>query len=178
MPVLKLMAIGVALSACAQAPITPPPRVGLASSADAGGIAPCKPVAGAEDVAFKEAPLSVQQSFNSQFSPFALPGEPFDATDIVRTGLSRRLIWVRHLGARWVVSFESGGREYSVRVLIYELALDGSAFQQGSVLVFPDTVCQVTNAELTRQIDSILPARSRLAEVTGLLTAFRRRQLF
>jgi hypothetical protein len=56
----------------------------------------------------------------------ALPGEPFDATDVVVKGHKyARYIFVWNIGNRWIVATERGGIALRAAVSVYDLGKDG-----------------------------------------------------
>lgn len=56
----------------------------------------------------------------------ALPGEPFDTSDVhVKGHKYSRYIFVWHAGARWIVATEQGGIALHTAVFVYRLASDG-----------------------------------------------------
>jgi hypothetical protein len=78
------------------------------------------------------------------------PGTEFDATDIIVTGRSHRLIFVWAVGKRWVVATEQGGIFYSDRIYAYDLSPDGgSATLVQERMAFPDTVCSTASSLLS-----------------------------
>lgn len=123
---------------------------GIAFPAIADDIPSCTSAAGAAVVAYPaEVPSAILDVLERRLAAFALPGEPFDATDVVRTGIRHRLIWVKHTGSRWVVAWENGGRGYNDKVAAFELTNDGAISLIGEEYAFPPTVCAVTNRWLT-----------------------------
>jgi len=128
--------------------------LGLSSAtavpAMADEIPQCAVIRGAVDAVYPTAvPSALVARLQRDLSPFALPGERFDASDIRITGISRRLIWIRHLGSRWVVAWESGGIGYNDQVAAFDLANSGAVKAIGQGYAFPPTVCAVTNRWLT-----------------------------
>ncbi len=56
----------------------------------------------------------------------ALPGEPFDTTDVyVKGHKHRRYIFVWNIGKRWIVATEQGGIALRDVLFTYELSKDG-----------------------------------------------------
>lgn len=56
----------------------------------------------------------------------ALPGEPFDSSDVYVKGHKyRRYIFVWNVGARWIVATEQGGIALRSAIFVYDLAKDG-----------------------------------------------------
>ena len=103
-----------------------------------------------EDVDPADLPRILQFAMTRDIGRFALPGQPFDAADVVRVGVNRRLIWIRRRDTRWVVAFEQGGRAYHDTVVSYEMGYDGSIAGVRSEIAFPPTVCQMTERALWR----------------------------
>ena len=104
-----------------------------------------------EDIAPADMPLILRAALARDIGTYALPGADFDSTDVVRTGIHRRLLWVRKRGTRWVVAFERGGRSYDNPLVVYELGLDGQSIAgvRGEI-GFPASICQLTERELWR----------------------------
>jgi hypothetical protein len=75
-----------------------------------------------------EIPQPLLTALADQYGSFARPGEAFNKTDVIRTGLSfRRIIFVWERGPRWVLATEHGGRGYNTPVLVYNLDATGSS---------------------------------------------------
>jgi hypothetical protein len=56
----------------------------------------------------------------------ALPGEPFDSSDVyVKGHKHRRYLFVWNVGARWVVATEQGGIALRSVIFVYQLDKDG-----------------------------------------------------
>jgi hypothetical protein len=56
----------------------------------------------------------------------ALPGEPFDSTDVYAKGHKhRRYIFVWNIGSRWIVATEQGGIALRSAIFVYDLSKDG-----------------------------------------------------
>jgi hypothetical protein len=116
----------------------------------ADDIPRCLTLPPAEDVAAADLPPILRAMLAHDIGTFALPGQPFDASDVVAAGVSRRLIWVRKRGTRWVVALEQGGRAYHDTVLSYELGYDNTIAGIRAETAFPSTVCQMTERALWR----------------------------
>jgi hypothetical protein len=73
----------------------------------------------------------------------ALPGEPFDATDVVVKGHKySRYIFVWNRGKRWIVATEQGGIALRAMVYVYELRKEGTtAALIEKRITFPEGVC-------------------------------------
>ena len=55
----------------------------------------------------------------------ALPGEPFDSTDVyVKGHKHRRYIFVWNIGSRWIVATEQGGITLRSGIFVYDLGKD------------------------------------------------------
>jgi len=73
----------------------------------------------------------------------ALPGEPFDSTEVyVKENKHRRYIFVWNIGTRWIVAMEQGGIALRATIFTYDLGKDG----KGAVLIeesitFPESAC-------------------------------------
>jgi hypothetical protein len=74
-------------------------------------IAECALPPGAQVSSFpRDLPAPVLQDFRVHVPVLADIGEPFNSTDVVRNDRpSRRLMFVRHLGTKWVIAYEHGG---------------------------------------------------------------------
>lgn len=119
--------------------------------ATADEIPRCLTLPPAEDVAPADVPAILRVTLGHDIGAYALPGQPYDATDVVSVGVNRRLIWVRRRGTRWVVAFEQGGRAYHDTVLSYEVGYDNSSIAGiRAEVAFPATVCQMTERALWR----------------------------
>lgn len=75
----------------------------------------------------------------------ALPGEPFDTTDVYINGHKhRRYVFVWNIGARWIVATEVGGIALHAAVSIYDLGKDGkTATLIDNRMTSPTYVCAV-----------------------------------
>lgn len=77
-------------------------------------------------------------------------GAPFDSTDVVRIGKSRRLIFIWNRGTRWVVATEHGGLAYNFPVFAFEIDRD----DEKAILVrqetagFTNEVCSTASSLL------------------------------
>ena len=76
-------------------------------------------------------------------SDIALPGEPFDTTDVyVKGHKHRRYIFVWNIGSRWIVATEIGGIALRAAISTYELGKDGKAAALiDERFTFPESVC-------------------------------------
>ncbi len=75
----------------------------------------------------------------------ALPGEPFDSTDVyVKGHKHRRYIFVWNIGNRWIVAMEQGGIALRAAIFTYDLGKDGkTATLIDKSITFPSSVCTV-----------------------------------
>ena len=75
----------------------------------------------------------------------ALPGEPFDTTDVyVKGHKHRRYIFVWNIGSRWIVATEVGGIALHAAVSIYDLGKDGKTVTPiDNRMTSPTYVCAV-----------------------------------
>ena len=73
----------------------------------------------------------------------ALPGEPFDATDVyVKGHKHRRYIFVWNIGTRWIVAMEQGGIALRAAIFTYELGKDNKTVTLiEQRITFPNSVC-------------------------------------
>jgi hypothetical protein len=103
----------------------------------------CPLAQGVEERPFGDGvPSVLRDALADKIGTFARPGEPFDSTDIVMTGQSRRLIFVRVHGTRWVIATEHGGRGYNDPVFAYDVDADGSSAKLvGEQTAMPGTLC-------------------------------------
>src|SRR5579872_1494875 len=73
----------------------------------------------------------------------ALPGEPFDSTDVyVKGHKHRRYIFVWNIGNRWIVATELGGKAPRATIFTYDLGKDDkTAVLIENRFTFPNSVC-------------------------------------
>ncbi len=73
----------------------------------------------------------------------ALPGEPFDTTDVYVMGHKHsRYTFVWNIGSRWIVAMEQGGIALRAAIFIYDLGKDGkTAALIDTRITFPENVC-------------------------------------
>jgi hypothetical protein len=73
----------------------------------------------------------------------ALPGEPFDATDVYVKGHNhRRYMFVWNIGTWWIVAMEQGGIALRAAVFTYDLGKDDkTATLIENRITFPESVC-------------------------------------
>lgn len=119
--------------------------------ARAEAVPPCDPPAGIVSKPLGAAtPAGLLAAVKKDLGDLAAPGEAFDATDVVKTGRSRRLIFAWNQGTRWVLATEHGGRGYNNPILAYDVSADGAkATLVEKRIVFVPTYC-ATAKELLR----------------------------
>ena len=73
----------------------------------------------------------------------ALPGEPFDSTDVyVKGNKHRRYIFVWNIGTWWIVAMEQGGIALRAAIFTYDLGKDGkAALLIEESTTFPESAC-------------------------------------
>ncbi len=72
----------------------------------------------------------------------ALPGEPFDTTDVfVRGHKHSRYIFVWNIGNRWIIATERGGIALRAAVTVYDLGKEGKTGLIEERITFPESVC-------------------------------------
>ncbi len=111
-----------------------------ATSAQAAAIEECPVPPGAVKV---DLPSGLPPALRKAMGNIALPGEPFDAIDVVVKGhKNRRYIFVWNIGNRWIVATEQGGIALRAGLFIYDLGKDGktAALIERS-FTFPESVC-------------------------------------
>ena len=98
--------------------------VAYAIPAQAAAIEDCPVPPGTIKV---ELPLGLPPALGKAMgNNIALPGEPFDATDVVVKGHKySRYIFVWNIGNRWIVATERGGIALHAAVSVYDLGNDG-----------------------------------------------------
>jgi hypothetical protein len=96
------------------------------------------------------APPALLAALKEHVGDIAAPGTAFDATDVVVTGRSRRLIFVWNVGRRWIVATEHGGRGYNDPIFAYDLSQDDrTATLVQERIAFPGTVCSIASSLLS-----------------------------
>jgi hypothetical protein len=75
----------------------------------------------------------------------ALPGEPFDSSDVVVKGHKyARYIFVWNIGNRWIVATERGGIALRAAVSVYALGKDGKTTSLTEErITSPGSACEV-----------------------------------
>jgi hypothetical protein len=112
-----------------------------AAPAQATAISDCPAPTGAVKVSIPSGlPLSLRTALPDDI---ALPGEPFDATDVYVKGHNhRRYIFVWNIGTRWIVAMEQGGIALRAAIFIYDLGKDDkTAALIEQRITFPNSVC-------------------------------------
>jgi hypothetical protein len=114
--------------------------VATAAPAQAAAIRDCPPPQGAANVAL---PSGLPPVLRDAMGNIALPGEPFDSTDVhVKGHKYRRYIFVWNLGTRWIVATEQGGIALRSAIFIYDLGKDGkTATLINKRIGFTNNVC-------------------------------------
>ncbi len=71
-------------------------------------------------------PSGLPPALRDAMSDIALPGEPFDTTDVFVKGHKHgRYIFVWNAGTRWIVATERGGIALHSAISVYDLGKDG-----------------------------------------------------
>ena len=105
-------------------------------------ISSCALPNGVNSKALEAAPPVLLDALKKHVGELVPPGGRFDATDVVMTGKTRRLIFVWNAGKLWIVATEHGGRGYNDPIFVYELSDDGNtATLVIERIAFPKTVC-------------------------------------
>ncbi len=88
-------------------------------------------------------PSGLPPALSEALSDIALPGEPFDASDVyVKRHKHGRYIFVWNIGSRWIVATEQGGKVLHAEVQTYDLGKDGKTaalIEERST--FPNSAC-------------------------------------
>jgi hypothetical protein len=114
--------------------------VASAAPAHAAAIRDCPAPPGAVNVAL---PSGVPPALRGVMGNIALPGEPFDSSDVYVKGHKyRRYIFVWNVGARWIVATEQGGKALRSAIFVYHLGKDGkTATLINKRIGFTNNVC-------------------------------------
>ena len=97
--------------------------VASVAPAQADAISSCPAPPGAVKV---DLPSGLPPALRDAIGNIALPGEPFDSTDVyVKGHKHRRYIFVWNVGARWIVATEQGGIALLKEVSVYRISKDG-----------------------------------------------------
>jgi hypothetical protein len=115
--------------------------VASAALAQVAAIRDCPAPPGAVNVALPSGVPSVLH--RALPGDIALPGEPFDTTDVyVKGHKHRRYIFVWNIGDRWIVAMEQGGIALRAEIFTYDLAKDGkTAVLIDNRFTFPNSAC-------------------------------------
>jgi hypothetical protein len=112
-----------------------------ATPAQAAAIEDCPVPPGAVKVELPSGlPPALREAIGNNI---ALPGEPFDATDVVVKGHKySRYIFAWNVGKRWIVATEQGGIALRAMIFVYELRKEGkTAALIEKRITFPGSVC-------------------------------------
>jgi hypothetical protein len=110
-----------------------------AASAQAAAIEECPVPPGAVKVALSS---GLPPALRRAVGDIALPGEPFDTTDVfVKGHKHRRYIFVWNVGNRWIVATEQGGIALRAAVSVYDLGKEGKTTLIEERITFPESVC-------------------------------------
>jgi hypothetical protein len=91
--------------------------------AQAAATSDCPAPPGAVNVAL---PSGLPPALRDAMGNIALPGEPFDSSDVYVKGHKyRRYIFVWNVGARWIVATEQGGIALRPAIYVYRLGKGG-----------------------------------------------------
>ena len=91
--------------------------------AQAAAISDCPAPPGAVKVAL---PSGLPPALRNALGNIALPGEPFDSSDVYVKGHKyRRYLFVWNVGTRWIVATEQGGIALRSAIFVYALGKDG-----------------------------------------------------
>jgi hypothetical protein len=114
--------------------------VASTTPAQATAISDCPAPPEAVEVAL---PSGLPPALRDAMGNIALPGEPFDETDVyVKGHPHRRYIFVWNIGTRWIVATEQGGKVLRAAIFTYELGKDDkTATLIESRITFPSSVC-------------------------------------
>ena len=114
-------------------------------------------------------PAAIKVAFPSGLPPalrkalpddIALPGEPFDTTDVYVMGHKHsRYTFVWNIGSRWIVAMEQGGIALRAAIFIYDLGKDGkTAALIDKRITFPESVCAAATKLACRVPRNAAPA--------------------
>ena len=124
-----------------------------AGVARADVIPACAVPAGAMMVGFDQLPMAVRKALAQKTGPMAMPGQPFNATDVVSKPLPfSRGIFVWSRGTRWVVATEHGGIAYNDPIYVFDAVHDRKrVVLTTSKTAVPATVCATAQDLLNTQ---------------------------
>jgi len=97
--------------------------VAYGAPAQVAAIRDCPAPPGVVNVAL---PSGMPPALRAAMGNIALPGEPFDSSDVIVKGHKyTRYIFVWSVGARWIVATEQGGIALHSAIFVYRLGKDG-----------------------------------------------------
>jgi hypothetical protein len=87
-------------------------------------------------------PSGLPPALREAMGNVALPGEPFNESDVYVKGHSGRYIFVWNIGTRWIVATEQGGKVLRAAIFTYDLGKDNkTATLIENRITFPNSVC-------------------------------------
>lgn len=115
------------------------------------------PVGAQMTLQLRHAPLPIRESLQ-KLAPDIVPvGKPFDATDVIVTGHSRRLLFIWRSNDRWIIATEHGGRGYNDPVFAFDMKFgSATATLVESRVAVPHNVCQIAEG-LIREPEPVTP---------------------
>jgi len=120
-----------------------------AGAARADVVPACPAPMGVTEVAFDQIPMGIMKALHDKTGDMAMPGQPFNATDVgqIANGKavpSSRGLFAWSRGTRWVIATEHGGRGYNDPIYVFDVAADGKRVRLSvSKTAVPNTVCAV-----------------------------------
>jgi len=114
--------------------------VASAAPAHAAGISDCPAPPGAVKV---DLPSGLPPALRDAMGNIALPGDPFDSSDVYVKGHKyRRYIFAWNVGTQWIVATEQGGIALRSAIFVYRLGKDGkTATLIDKLIGFTNNVC-------------------------------------
>ena len=91
-------------------------------------------------------PDGIPDALRVHLGKIALPGQAYDATDVVQTGINRRYIFAWRRDNLWIIATEHGGRGYNDPIMAYNISTDGRVTLLHRRLSFPQGVCSDARA--------------------------------
>jgi hypothetical protein len=115
--------------------------VASAALAQVAATRDCPAPPGAVNVAL---PSGVPPALRGVMGNIALPGEPFDSSDVYVKGHKySRYIFAWNVGTRWIVATEQGGIALRLVIFVYRLGKDGkTAALIDKRVAFTNSVCE------------------------------------
>jgi hypothetical protein len=112
--------------------------------------AACPVPPGAVEIAV---PSGLPTALRHALPDIALPGEPFDSTDVyVKDRKHRRYIFVWNIGTWWIVAMEQGGIALRAAIFTYELGKGGkAAVLTDESMTFPESACAAASKLLEKR---------------------------